>query len=288
MNVLCIRVPTISREWARKFKKVIFVNHDVTAYFTNISSSSSTSDTLPRKLDSTSQENRIFKGKITFLRKGGAHCFYSWYIIVLQNNHQADWVEGGLLLGWWLFQVNYSDAHYTLYREGATLYTIHCILHSIQGRCHTIIIHYTGRVPRGSACSQGGRRVASSGGFLLRKMTNFTALSSSTPPSWSYWWQCMESITAQMVCSITLLLLLSPLALAGECFRALRKVVPHNPPNIKSSISPREAFVPNPWQRLTTDGAPSSPQHQSHSLSRYWELFNVQQFSKACSEDERD
>ena len=41
MNVLCIRVPTISREWARKFKKVIFVNHDVTAYFANISSSSS-------------------------------------------------------------------------------------------------------------------------------------------------------------------------------------------------------------------------------------------------------
>ena len=40
MNVLCIRVPTISREWARKFKKVIFVNHDVTAYFANISSSS--------------------------------------------------------------------------------------------------------------------------------------------------------------------------------------------------------------------------------------------------------
>ena len=38
MNVLCIRVPTISREWARKFKKVIFVNHDVTAYFANISS----------------------------------------------------------------------------------------------------------------------------------------------------------------------------------------------------------------------------------------------------------
>ena len=37
----------------------------------------------------------------------------------------------------------------------------------------------------------------------------------------------MESITAQMVCSITLLLLLSPLALAGECFRALRKVVLH-------------------------------------------------------------
>ena len=166
--------------------------------------------------------------------------------------------------------MNYSDAHYTLYREGATLYTIHCILYSIQGRCHTIIIHYTGRVPRGSACSQGGRRVASSGGFLLRKMTNFISviidsiIIINTTSMFT-----MESITAQMVCSITLLLLLSPLALAGECFRALRKVVPHNPPSIKSSISPREAFVPNPWQRLTTDGAPSSPQHQSHSLSRY-------------------
>ena len=54
----------------------------------------------------------------------------------------------------------------------------------------------------------------------------------------------MESITAQMVCSITLLLLLSPLALAGECFRALRKVVPHNPPSIKSSISPQGSFCP--------------------------------------------
>ena len=54
----------------------------------------------------------------------------------------------------------------------------------------------------------------------------------------------MDSITAQMVCSITLLLLLSPLALAGECFRALRKVVPHNPPIIKSSISPQGSFCP--------------------------------------------
>ena len=254
MNVLCIRVPTISREWARNFKKVIFVNHDVTAYFTNISSSSSTSDTLPRKLDSTSQENRIFKGKITFLRKGGAHCFYSWCVI-LQNNHQADWVEGGLLLGWWLFQVNYSDAHYTLYREGATLYTIHCILYSIQGRCHTIIIHYTGRVPRGSACSQGGRRVASSGGFLLAErwptlqhyhhqhhhldhidgnvhygehhcsdglLDHSSAAPLPTRPGWR-----MFSSTSQ-----------------GGSLIKKKNSQGGSPPNIKSSISPQGSFCP--------------------------------------------
>ena len=151
--------------------------------------------------------------------------------------------------------MNYSDAHYTLYREGATLYTIHRILYSIQGRCHTIIIHYTGRVPRGSACSQGGRRVASSGGFLLAErwptlsLSSLTALSSSTPPQCSLWRASLLRWFARSLfcCSSPHSPLLENVfEHFARWFSNTKKKNSQggSPPNIKSSISPQESFCP--------------------------------------------
>ena len=105
--------------------------------------------------------------------------------------------------------------------------------------------------------------------FLLREITN--------------------SITAQMIYSIILLLLLSPLLLAADCVRGLRKVDLNFHPNLifvtnhpqRSDNHPRAAFVPSPLPPHTIAGALSLLPHQSHSPSRWEEppsqLLNILQ-----------